>query len=158
MHIIIYYFSLAPLLQFNDNDIIFTLFVRSNYDKVNTFRCLGNVILDGNLNIIINLGIINDIAHKLHGIVPRSEFAILPGIQSSLPNEIQNLCRNDTRLDILDKKPFVRIIDNHTAYSSLYFFALPLAFSTGYFAAFLAIFSLTIVGMSKSYLPANKIA
>ena len=113
MHVVIHYFRLGPLFELDDNDVVFPVFIGSDQDEIHPLRGLGNVILDCNLDSIVNVGIIDNVPHELHGILPCGKFAVLPGVQAPFPNEVENLCRDYIRPDILDELSFVGIIDNH---------------------------------------------
>ena len=113
MHVIIHDLRLRPLLQFYDNNIIFSTIICSNNDKIYALRCLRYIVLDGNLNVIFNFIVINNIPHKLHGILPGSKFAILTSIQTFLADFVKNLRCNDVRLHIVDELSLVGVIDYH---------------------------------------------
>ena len=154
VHIVIHDLCFGPLLQLHDDNTILALFVGADNDEVYSLGCLGNVVFNRNLDLVVNLPVIHNIPHKLHGVMPGFEFAVLPCIKALLPNEIENLSSDDTRSHILDELSFISIVDNHNDYSSLYFLALPLAFSTGYFSALRCSFSSIISLMSRPYLSA----
>ena len=150
MHVVIHHLRLAPLLQFHDDDILPILFICANNDEIHALGSLRNIVFNGNLHLVVNLGIIHDVPHELHGVVPGGKFAILPCVQSFFANQIENLRGNHTATDILHKSLFIGVVDNHTLdYSSLYFLAVPRALSAGYFNAFFLSFSSMISLMSR---------
>ena len=70
MHIISNNLCLLPLFKFNYNNIVFAVVVRSGNDEVNAFGCQWYVVLNAYSNIIVNIRVINNIAHKLHRVLP----------------------------------------------------------------------------------------
>ena len=154
VHVVIHHLSLSPLLKLYDNYVILTLLIGADDDEVYAFGGLGYIVFDGYLDFIVNIPVIHDVTHELHGVVPGFELSVLTGVESPLPDKIENLGSDDACPYILDELTFIGVIDDHNSYSSLYFFALPLAFSTGYFSAFRCSFSSMISFMSRPYLSA----
>ena len=80
MHFIINNFSRTPLFQFYNDDIVMVVIVGTKYDEINALGSLRNIVFNCYLDIVFYLTIINDIPHKLHGILPGFEFSLMPGI------------------------------------------------------------------------------
>ena len=66
MHLVIDLLRLGPLLQFHDDDAILVFRISADNDEVHALRCLGDVVFDGNLDVVIDLGIVDDVAHEIH--------------------------------------------------------------------------------------------
>ncbi len=66
VHIIINNFCFTPLFKLYNDDIVFIVCVRTNYNEIHALGCLWNIILDSYLNIVINLINVDDIPHKHH--------------------------------------------------------------------------------------------
>ena len=60
--------------------IVITHFIRTAYDKVDALGSKREIIFNGYFYIIINLIVIDDITHKLHGVMPRFILLVLAGI------------------------------------------------------------------------------
>ena len=124
-HVVIHHLGLGPLLQFDNDNIVVPIFIGANDNEIDTLGSLWNVILYGDLYLVVDITVIHNIPHELHGIVPGFELAVLSGMQPSLPDETENLVSDDASSHILDELSFIGIVDNHVANSSLNFLALP---------------------------------
>ena len=113
VHVVVYDFRLGPLLEFDDDYVVFLLAVCAHDDEVHSLRGLRDVVLDCHLHVVCNLGVVHDVAHELHRVLPGVELALLPGIQALLAYEFQDLVRNQVVLDILNELSFCGVIDYH---------------------------------------------
>ena len=113
MHFIIHNLSLAPLFELDDDDIIVHPVLCAENDEIHPLRRLRDIVFDGNLNVIVYLRIIHDIAHEHHGVMPGLKFPLLPGIQSLRPDERQYLIRDIAIPHIIDELTFATVIDYH---------------------------------------------
>ncbi len=59
-------FRLIPLLQFNNDDLFFLLGIQTRDDKINTFSSQGDLIFNGNSDLIGKFWNIDYLIHILH--------------------------------------------------------------------------------------------
>ena len=113
VHLVVDHLGFPPLFQLDNHDIVPVLRIAPDQDEIHPFGRLGDIVLDGNLHLIVDLAVIHDIPHELHRIVPRIELPLLPGIQSLRPDKRKDLPGNIAAPHVLNELPLIIVIYNH---------------------------------------------
>ena len=115
------WFCFFPLLQLNNDNLLFLLRVQTRHDKVHALGSERNLIFYSHACIIGQFWRIHDLIHKLHRVLPRAHLIGRSMAPQVFVERLVNVVGNGVVEHIFNKLLFGGSIDDHC---SLYFFEL----------------------------------
>ncbi|MBP5190389.1 MAG: hypothetical protein J6031_05695 [Bacteroidales bacterium] len=113
VHLVVDLLGLLPLLELDNDDIVVIVAVCPRNDEIDPLGRKRYVVFDGDVHLVVDVTVIDNVSHELHRVLPRRKLPVRPCGQALFSDLRQNLVGDDRTAHIANEVPLGVVIDNH---------------------------------------------